>query len=90
MMLKVFAPYDSKISTWLQPMFFQHTGQAERTWKELCSNADSFLAKHPQDFTLYQIGEFDDDTAALSSITPVQVMSAAQAMLDSSPVSRIS
>lgn len=73
---KVFAPFDSKLGLWMQPMFFLHSGQAERTWKEL-ANSDTIVAKHPVDFALYQIGEFDDDTGMLTAITPpVQLMTA--------------
>jgi len=77
--LKAFAVFDSKIESWHPPMFFQHTGQAERTWMELCRDTQSMLNKHEADYVLYQIGEFNDDTGILTSITPVQVMTAVAA-----------
>lgn len=74
--MKVFSAFDSKLEVWTTPMFFLHTGQAERTWIELCSDPASMLAKHPVDYTLFQIGEFDDATGSLSALQPVQVMTA--------------
>lgn len=87
---KIFAPFDSKLQVWMTPMFFQHSGQAERLWKDLCNEPNSTLSKYPQDFTLYQIGEYDDETAQLTSLAaPVQLMSASGALVDNSPVSRV-
>lgn len=74
--LKMFSCYDSKIGVWMNPMVFQHVGQAERTWIEICTQKDSLPGKHPVDFTLFQIGEFDDESGVVTSLSaPVQVMS---------------
>lgn len=78
--LKMFAPFDSKLQVYMNPMFFLHTGQAERVWVDLCNGPDSMLSKHPEDFTLFQVGEFDDSSGEIRSIHPaVQVMSAVAA-----------
>lgn len=77
---KVFAPFDSKLKVWMNPMFFPHTGQAERVWLDICNQPEAMPSKHPSDFVLYQIGEFDDDTGRLESLqVPVQVLSALEA-----------
>ncbi|QKI28931.1 VP5 [Kummerowia striata gokushovirus] len=68
----------------MDPMFFVHSGQAERTWVELCNAPDTLMAKHPADFTLFQVGEFDDETGALQPLgAPVQLMTAVAAKKDS-------
>lgn len=77
---KMFAPFDSKLQVWMNPMFFLHSGQAERTWVDLCNQPESILAKHPDDFAIYQVGEFDDATGEIISIhPPVQLMTASAA-----------
>lgn len=78
---KVYAPFDSKLQVWMQPMFFLHPGQAERMWRELALDGQSILSKHPNDFTLFQIGEFDDATGVLTPfVPPVQFMTASAAI----------
>lgn len=68
--MKMFAPFDSKLKVWMNPMFFLHAGQAERAWIDIGSDGQSMVAKHPADFGLYQVGEFDDDTGLVSPIHP--------------------
>lgn len=53
-------------------MFFQHAGQAERVWKELSENPESIVCKHKEDFSLFQIGEYEDETGLLTPL-PVPV-----------------
>lgn len=76
----MFAPFDSKLKVWMNPMFFMHSGQAERTWQEIANDPQSLVCKHPEDFTLFQVGEFNDETGEISSIhPPVQLMAAVAA-----------
>lgn len=77
--MKVFSAFDSKLQVWTTPMHLLHTGQAERTWIDLCSDPQSMLFKHAGDYTLFQIGEFDDADGSLRAIQPVQVMTATAA-----------
>lgn len=75
--VKMYSPFDSKLQMWMQPMFFLHAGQAERQWRELANDPSTIVAKHPVDFILYQVGEFDDETGAVSPVhPPVQLMTA--------------
>lgn len=78
--LKVFAPYDSKLSTWMNPMFFSHYGQAERAWIDIVNTPDNLPNKYPGDFVLYEIGTYDIDSGILEPVhPPVQVMSGVNA-----------
>src|SRR4051812_28446427 len=82
---KVFAPFDSKLSVWMNPMFFLHAGQAERTWRELANDPQTMVCKHPGDFTLFQIGFFDDESGLLEPIHPAVQLMTAVAAKDSPP-----
>lgn len=60
--------YDVKAEAFSQPMFFQAVGQALRSFIDAVSDtsrADNNFAKHPADYNLYRIGEFDDQTGAI-------------------------
>lgn len=78
--LKMFSVLDQKLKLWSPPMFMKHVGQAERTWQDLVNEPESMLCKHPKDFSLYQVGEFDEETAESAPIVPpVLVMHAEEA-----------
>lgn len=61
MLFKVFALYDSGISTWLPPIYLRNTGEAIRQVTDGVNNPDSKLHKYPGDYTLFEIGTWDDD-----------------------------
>lgn len=63
MKLNVYAIYDIAVGAYMRPMFMQSDGQAKRLFIDLCSAADSEIAKHPEDYSLVRIGIWDDNTA---------------------------
>lgn len=60
MKLKVFAIYDSKAEAYMQPFMMQTRGQAIRSFSDLVNDGKSQLNKHPEDFTLFEIADFED------------------------------
>jgi len=67
MLTQIFSVYDSKAEAYMQPFFFQGKGQAVRSFSDLVNDNSTLCGKHPQDFTLFHIGEFDDATGNVSS-----------------------
>ncbi len=61
MLMSIFAIYDSGISTWKPPMFCRAKGEILRWWIEMVNNEQTDLSKHPQDYTLFDIGTWDDE-----------------------------
>lgn len=61
MLLGVFAIYDSGISTWMTPLYFRNKGEALRWWQEVCNNPEAKISKHPADYTLFELGTWNDD-----------------------------
>lgn len=61
MLFTVFSIYDSAISTWLTPMYARNKGEMLRNFADAVSDPQSKLAKHPGDYSLFEIGTFDDD-----------------------------
>lgn len=60
MIYKVFTVYDSKVEAYMSPFMMQSKGQAIRSFGDECNNSDSMFCKHPEDFTLFEIAEYDD------------------------------
>lgn len=67
MKLKIFTVYDSKIETYMQPFFMQSKGAALRAWSDTVADETTQFAKHPGDYTLFEIGEYDDEKATLTN-----------------------
>jgi len=67
MKLKMTAVFDSKIGAYRAPQFFKFTGEALRAWETVCNDPDTQFAKYPADFTLFEIGEFDEITGEFSA-----------------------
>lgn len=60
---RVYTVYDSKAEIYMQPIYFRADGEALRAFKaSLNSNGHQF-ASNPADYTLFAIGEYDDDKA---------------------------
>lgn len=77
MVIKVFSIFDEKAQVFSNPFFMPHTGMATRAFSDLVNDGQSNVAKHPSDFKLYQIGEFDDVAGLLTAVPqPVFVNSA--------------
>lgn len=60
MIQKVFTVYDSKAEIYLKPFHMNSRGEAVRAFGDASLDEKTQIAKHPEDFTLFEIGEFDD------------------------------
>lgn len=60
MILKVFSVYDCKVQAYMPPFYCRTTGEALRTWESSCNDGQSMMYKHPGDYTLFEIGSFDE------------------------------
>jgi len=68
MKLLMFAVYDSKAGAYLQPFFMRSVPEAIRAFTDTVSNPDTAFHRHGEDFTLFQVGEYDDQTGEVSPI----------------------
>ena len=73
MILQVFTIYDSKVEVYMKPFYALTKREAIRMFADGIKDTkeSSMIAKHPEDYTLFHIGDFDDSTAQFSSlVTP--------------------
>lgn len=78
MILKIFSIRDSKGEVYNQPFFKKTHGEAERDFTTLVKDQKSTVALYPEDFDLYFIGEYDDNSGTLKPLdTPQHVLKAA-------------
>jgi len=62
--MKILAIKDKKIGFDV-PFTMPNEGAAIRSFGEACKNKESNLAKYPEDFELFSIGEFDTATGEI-------------------------
>lgn len=77
MKLNIFSVYDEKAQAYNTPFFQAHIGQAIRSFSDLVSDTKTTLNKHPEDYSLYHIGDYDDTNGKIVSFTEPKFLSRA-------------
>lgn len=73
-MKNIYAIYDSKAEAFMTPIFVDKDGQALRDFQDAVMNKDSVFNRHPEDYTLFKIGTYDQNKGKISSLdTPVSM-----------------
>lgn len=62
MKTQLFAVYDSKTKTYMYPQHSLTKGEAVRNLDDAVNGGKGMVANHPEDFTLFHLGSFDDQT----------------------------
>lgn len=77
MQMKVYSIRDSKGEVFNQPFFQKTHGEAERSFVTLVNDEKSMISKYPDDFDLYYLGVYDDQTGLIQSLdTPQHITKA--------------
>jgi len=67
---KIFSVYDSKAMAYIQPFLFPEQGQALRAFTDAANDPNHMFCKNAGDYTLFNIGAFDDASAQIISNDP--------------------
>jgi len=65
--LKMYAILDGAAKAYGPPMVFTTNGLAIREFQAIAENSANHIKKHPEDFSLWEIGEYDSDTAQVDA-----------------------
>lgn len=68
--LKVLSVYDSKVKTFEKPLFMRNRAEAIRSWAQASNDPATSFYAHPSDFSLMEIGEFDEETGKFTNTEP--------------------
>lgn len=68
MKIKLFSVFDQKALAFMPPFFAVRTEQAMRSFTECANDAQHAFSRSPQDYTLYELGVFDDETALITNL----------------------
>lgn len=70
--LKMFVTYDSKAESYSRPFFDQNLGSVRRAFSDIANDPQHPIGQHPEDYTLFEIGEYDDQTGQSTMHTAKQ------------------
>lgn len=74
MKLKIVTLRDIKIGAYQQPVYVAAVGAAIRGFEDAINNKEknTDISRHPADFELYLLGEFDDETGKFNLLDQPQ------------------
>lgn len=74
-MKPIFCIKDRAVQTFGEPMAMPSQQHAIRWFKDLVNSdpAQSAIARHPDDYDLYYIGEYNDDAAEMIEQEPIEL-----------------
>lgn len=79
--MNLISVFDRAVQSFMPPFAVAHNGFAIRSFSDeiKTSSETNALSKHPDDYELYQVGVFDDQTGAiLPSVPPVLLITGTQ------------
>lgn len=62
----IFSIYDEKAKAYLPPFTLPASAMAVRTFTDCINSRDHAFSRHPGDYTLYELGVYDDNTAEIT------------------------
>lgn len=68
MKLLILAIRDAKSQLYGNPLFFVTKGAAVRAFSDVINDGKSDYAKHPEDYSLWQLGTYDDQTGDIAPL----------------------
>lgn len=74
MIQKVFGVRDSKAVAFLQPFFSVSAGAAIRAFSDAVNEGNSPLAKHPEDYILFELADFNDSDGSFDCAVPIKML----------------
>lgn len=81
MILKAFSVRDAKGEVFHTPFFKKTHGEAERDFTMLVRDEKSQLRQFPEDYDLYFLGEYDDQSGVFKTLdTPQHIIKAVQVL----------
>lgn len=68
MKLKVCAVHDSALDAFMRPLFVPSVAMAARAFTDEVKRPESEMHRHPSDYILYEVGEFDEESGRFSNL----------------------
>lgn len=74
MILNLYSVFDTKAKTYSQPIFQENDDVSIRSAIDTMNAGNSLIADHPEDFQIFCVGTFDQDTGKITGSNPRHVL----------------
>lgn len=81
-MQTIFSVHDSKAQAYLPPFYMRNKGEALRAFETTVKDTNTQFNKYPQDYTLVELGTFDENTATIETWEKPIILENASAFLN--------
>lgn len=71
MILRAYSIFDNKALQYHPPFFASTDAAAVRSVRDLVDSSDTAVGRHPGDYVLYLVGEWDDQQGRFSALSPL-------------------
>lgn len=78
MKLNVYTVLDKAVNAYLQPFYARGAGEAIRSFSDLANDGNTNIARHPEDFILMFLGEYDDASGLFNCQEPMRLVGATE------------
>ncbi len=78
---KIFSVYDIAAASFQKPFFAGQAGEAMRSFCDICADDKHPLGQHPEDYTLMEVGVWDDQSGEILDIVSQKVITGVEAAL---------
>lgn len=69
--VKLYCIFDSKSCVYDRPVSMSNDGEARRWFGDLCLDKKSVLGRHPEDFSLALVGQFNDNSGIIVPVVNI-------------------
>lgn len=69
----IFTVYDSAAEVYLPPFFVPNIGLATRAFEDCINSKEHQFGKHPHDYTLFILGDYDQSTGLFNTNAPKSI-----------------
>lgn len=76
MIMQIFSVLDKAASAFLPPFYSRTKGEALRSFGDALTDEKHAFTTHPDDYVLYRLGEFDDNSGIMACGEPERIVSA--------------
>lgn len=79
--MEIFAVYDQKAQAFTTPFFDRTQETAQRAFAALVNNPESDFGRWPEDYTLFHLGSYDNETGVIRGLEPPRGIAAASTLV---------
>lgn len=71
--LKIYSIRDNRTEAFMRPFFLQNNSVLDRALIDAVNNPETQFHQHPEDYAVYDLGEFNEQTGEITSIPPIHM-----------------